>query len=335
MKKIILKPKRNSGFPVTALFVILTTIAIVGCTKDEWDFGKRVPPVTPITVTYVNVDEVNPLNATLYTMEGKPFFTHVVFSTATVTTDASQKAILSYSDKVGKALELTPQFHEKGVKVILSITGSRCGLGFANMDKGQIADFVSQVKAVVNDNDLDGVDFNDDNANYGMYGFSPANSASYAEVISAMREALGEDKLITVYDNLEGYSRHLTSVASLVDYAWSSKYGLSIDSRSRIGLANWQYCGFSQKLNLEFASTDTYTVQQQLRQFQESNMGALMFYDLRKTPQFFSIPGQYDWQEPTEYTVTTEDVRQILDRTAERIFQSTVEAPDDSELLDW
>lgn len=318
---------------LTSLLCVVNT----GCTEDEWDFGQRVEPVRPITVTYVNVNEVNPLYATLYKIDGKPFFTHVILSTAFVTTDDNQSAILSFSDKVKEAMQQTSSLHESGLKVLLSITGSGCGLGFANMTDKQIETFGTQIKAVVDQYDLDGIDFNDENAEYGMYGFPPANSTSYSKLIETVRKLIGTEKLITVYDNSTGYSRHLTSVAQLVDYAWSDKFGQQIDPRSRIGLANWQYCGYSQKLNLNFADTDTYTVQQVLRRFQESNMGALMFFDLRRTPQDYSIPGQYEWQPPTEYTVTTEDVRKILERTAKRIFgsTSTVDAPEDTEFYEW
>lgn len=321
---------------LTSLFVGLICLS---CSDEEWDFSQRTEPVVPKTVVYINVAEVNPLNALCYTMNGNPFFTHVILSAATVTTDSQSGAVLDCSgDNVVNALQLAPQLQQKGLKVLLSITGSGCGLGFANMTDAQIEDFANQINTVVSTYSLDGVDFNDDNAQYGTNGFPPANSTSYTSLLTVTRAKLGTDKLITVYDNSTGYSRHLTSMTSVIDYSWSDKFGLSLDYRSRIGLANWQYCPFSQKLNIPYVSTDAGTIKNTLRRFLEGNNGALMFFNLRKTPETTTtIDYPYGPSLPIETTttVTTEDVRQILNLTAERIFKASVEVVDDNEFVEW
>lgn len=48
---------------------------------------------------------------------------------------------------------------DKGRKVCISIEGGGKGLGFCNLTDAQIADFTAQVKAVVTEYGLDGVNF--------------------------------------------------------------------------------------------------------------------------------------------------------------------------------
>ena len=62
----------------------------------------------------------------------------------------------------------------------------------------QIADFASQIKAVVYEYGLDGVNLWDRNSSYGKEGMPAMNTTSYPKLIKALREALGSEKMITV-----------------------------------------------------------------------------------------------------------------------------------------
>lgn len=333
MKKIL--SRRLAGIVGTLL--LAAGVLNSACTDDSWDFSQRTEPVTPITAVYMEVNDVNPLNTLCYEMNGKPFFNYVILFAANINGTSEGRAELGYKGgKLERALnETVKPLQAKGVKVLLSILGNHTGLGFANLTDEQVEDFANQIKTVVDTYNLDGVDFDDEYAEYGSNGFMPANTASYANLISAVRSKLGSGKLITIYDVDTGNSKTLTAVRECVDWAWSEQYNL-LKGRCKFGLGNRQYCGFSQRLDKPFAISDLYTVNNALQSFREGYMGALLFYNLRKTPEKFTIPGQYAWSPPEEYTVTTDDVRQILSRTTEKIFAAPVEVTvSDDDFYDW
>lgn len=114
-------------------------------------------------------------------------------------------------------------------KVCLSLEGGGTGLGFCNLTDEQIADFVAQVKVVVETYNLDGINLWDRNAGYGTVEEMPEmNTTSYPKLIKAMRETLGPDKLLTVTDHEEPTEYFWDTVATggievgqYLDYAWS------------------------------------------------------------------------------------------------------------------
>ena len=63
------------------------------------------------------------------------------------------------------------------------------------MNDAQIADFVYQVKSIIEHYYLDGVNLWDDDSKYGKAGMSAMNTTSYPKLIKALREAL-PDKLL-------------------------------------------------------------------------------------------------------------------------------------------
>lgn len=117
---------------------------------------------------------------------------------------------------------------DPGRKVCLTIKGGNTGIGFCNMTDEQIADFVAQVKSVIMKNGLDGVNLWDVNSGYEKEGAPAVNTTSYPKLIKALRETLGQGKLVTLVDYeapTEYFGNAETcggiEVGSLLDYAWS------------------------------------------------------------------------------------------------------------------
>ena len=117
---------------------------------------------------------------------------------------------------------------EEGCKVCISIQGGGTGLGFCNLTDDQISDFVSQVMEVMNTYPLDGINLWDKNSGYGTEGMPAMNTTSYPKLIKALREALGDDKLLTITDYEEPteyfWDTEATGgieVGDYIDYAWS------------------------------------------------------------------------------------------------------------------
>ena len=123
------------------------------------------------------------------------------------------KVVLDYDAETGRALlnlgndmryvldhavKYIRPLQEHGRKVCISIEGSGKGLGFCNLTDEQIVDFVAQVKTVVEEFGIDGINLWDRSAGYGKKGMPAVNTTSYPKLIKALREALGSEKLLTV-----------------------------------------------------------------------------------------------------------------------------------------
>lgn len=137
--------------------------------------------------------------------------------------------VLEHADKYIRPLQ------DKGRKVCLSLEGNGSGLGFCNLTDSQIADFTAQVKAVVDAYELDGINFFDRNAGYGLEGMPAMNTTSYPKLIKSMREAM-PDKLLTLADYEEPteyfWDTEATGgieVGQYLDYAWSGYMSESED----------------------------------------------------------------------------------------------------------
>lgn len=129
---------------------------------------------------------------------------------------------------LGHATKYIRPLQDKGRKVCISIEGGGKGLGFCNLTDAQIADFTAQVKAVVTEYGLDGVNFWDRNSGYGKEGMPAMNTTSYPKLIKAVREALGDGLLVTLTDHMEPTEYFWDTAAmggievgQYLDYAWS------------------------------------------------------------------------------------------------------------------
>lgn len=114
----------------------------------------------------------------------------------------------------------------RGRKICICIQGGGKGLGFCNLSDTQIADFTAQVKKVVEEYGLGGVNLWDEGAKYGKEGMPAVNTTSYPKLIKALREAM-PDKLLTLVDKDEPteYFDDIAAcggieVGKYIDYAW-------------------------------------------------------------------------------------------------------------------
>ncbi len=123
---------------------------------------------------------------------------------------------------------------ESGRKVCVCIEGGGKGIGFCNFTDEQIADFTASVKRMVDTYGLDGINLWDRNSGYDKAeenGFPEMNTTSYPKLIRALREALGNGRLLTVTDHEEPTAYfHDTDategieVGKYIDYAWQGYY---------------------------------------------------------------------------------------------------------------
>lgn len=197
-----------------------------------------------IHVFYLNTDDYQPLLADVFAIEKSAVNTFEKIWKRTIGNIINLRVVQIGYDKstdgarlilnanIRYVLEHAAKYirplQDKKRKVCLCIEGAGTGMGFCNLKDAQIADFVAQVKTVVEMYGLDGINLWDRNSGYGKDGMPAMNTTSYPKLIKAMREALGNEKMLTVTDHMEPteYFWDTTAtggiaVGEYIDYAWS------------------------------------------------------------------------------------------------------------------
>ncbi|MFE2737603.1 endo-beta-N-acetylglucosaminidase H [Streptomyces sp. NPDC059349] len=189
----------------------------------------------PTSVAYVEVNNNSMLNVGKYTLAnggGNVFDVAVIFA-ANINYDPGTKTgSLYFNENVQRVLdnaatEIRP-LQQKGIKVVLSVLGNHQGAGFANFPSQQTASaFATQLSDTVAKYGLDGIDFDDEYAEYGNNGTGQPNDSSFVYLVTALRANM-PDKIISLY-NIGPSATRLSyggvDVSSKFDYAWNPYYG--------------------------------------------------------------------------------------------------------------
>lgn len=223
--------------------------------KNAYELDRNIEGMYPETdveeplfiVFYINTKDYQPLLVTDYRMlkrKRKPAediwerTIGNIINLRTVVLDydaATDQVALELGSDMKYVLGHAPKYiwplQEEGRKVCLSIEGGGKGVGFCNLTDAQIANFVAEVKIVVEEYNLDGINLWDRNSGYGKEGMPAMNTTSYPKLIKSLREALGNDKLLTVTDHKEPteyfWDTEATggiAVGEYIDYAWSGYF---------------------------------------------------------------------------------------------------------------
>lgn len=207
------------------------------CKPTEWE-TIEIPPLLPnlTSVFYVNTETYQPSIAAAW---GAKVDFSQLYSLGNIVNlkrttigygAASQRALLKLGSDISYVLEHRDKYirhlQEYERKVCLCIENGGEGIGFCNMNDIQIADFVSQIKEVIERYYLDGVNLWDEDSKYGKVGMPEMNTTSYPKLIKALREAL-PDKVLTLVDKGEATEYFYDvnkcggiEVGSYIDYAW-------------------------------------------------------------------------------------------------------------------
>jgi hypothetical protein len=190
----------------------------------------------PQRVVYVEVNNEELANVADYTLEGtsRPAFDMAMIFAANINYDVEkQQAYLHFNDQVTATLEQAETqirpVQERGTKVLLSVLGNHQGAGFANFtSRESAAAFADQLADAVEQYGLDGIDFDDEWSGYGANGTAQPNATSFAYLLEELRDRLGPDKLITLYNIGPSYDVtdwEGTGAAQHLDYSWNPYYG--------------------------------------------------------------------------------------------------------------
>lgn len=211
-----------------------TAAAVTGvASSGEAAACRHAAKSGPISVAYVEVNNNSMVNVGKYTLAngGAQVFDIAVIFAANINYDGAN-AYLSCNENVqhvldNAATEIRP-LQAKGIKVLLSVLGNHQGAGFANFPSQAAAEaFAQELADAVTQYGLDGIDFDDEYAEYGNNGTGQPNDSSFFYLVSALRQKL-PNKIITLYDIGPSAAR-LTyngqSIANTFDYAWNPYYG--------------------------------------------------------------------------------------------------------------
>ncbi|WBQ05757.1 endo-beta-N-acetylglucosaminidase H [Kribbella sp. CA-293567] len=226
----------------------------------------RAGKTGPITVAYIEVNDHSMLSAGKYTLAqgGAQVIDVAVIFAANINYDGT-KAYLHFNENVQNVLDNVATqvrpLQQKGIKVLLSILGNHEGAGFANFPTKAAAEaFAQQLADAVNRYGLDGIDFDDEYAEYGKNGTGQPNASSFFYLVSALRRKL-PNKLITLYDigpSAARLSYNGQSIANTFNYAWNPYYGTwsvprGPSSKSRLSPSATSYTATSSATAASFA----------------------------------------------------------------------------------
>ncbi|MFI7386251.1 endo-beta-N-acetylglucosaminidase H [Streptomyces sp. NPDC049813] len=220
-----------------ALALLAVAALALGTTSTAGASAAPAPAAAqgPTSVAYVEVNNNSMLNVGKYSLAdggGNVFDVAVIFAANINYDTGTGTAYLHFNENVQRVLDdaatqIRP-LQQKGIKVVLSVLGNHEGAGFANFPSQQAASaFAGQLADTVTRYGLDGVDFDDEYADYGNNGTGQPNDSSFVHLVTALRADL-PGKIISLY-NIGPAAARLSyggvDVSSAFDYAWNPYYG--------------------------------------------------------------------------------------------------------------
>ncbi|MBL1222851.1 hypothetical protein JET18_18490 [Chryseobacterium sp. L7] len=250
-------------------------------------FGKK-----PLSVMYVEVNNNDIREVGKYKLaDGKQLFDVAIIFAANINYNTStQKAYLHFNDQVTNVLTNKTTYikplQDKGIKVMLSILGNHQGAGFANFPNQTAAKaFAQELANAVNTYGLDGIDFDDEYANYGANGTSQPNQSSFVYLVTALRELL-PDKIISFYNigpSASNLSYNGVTVGSKVDFAWNPYYS-TYSAPNIPGLDNAHKGAAAVNVKPGTSTfTSSSTVTNYAQRTKNDGYGVFLYYDLGST----------------------------------------------------
>src|SRR5579859_7390081 len=240
----------------------------------------------PITTAYVEVNNDSIASVGKYALasNGANVFDIAIIFAANIDYDGTS-AQLYFNPQVqavldNAATQIAP-LQAKGIKVLLSILGNHQGAGFANFpDQQSAAAFAGQLANAVNTYGLDGIDFDDEYADYGVNGTPQPNAWSFPYLVQALRNDL-PNKIISLYfigPSSSSLSYNGIVVGDLIDYSWNPYYG-TWGVPNVPGLTKAQLAPAA----IDIQSTDSSTAASLAQQTVSNGYGAYNTYNLPDT----------------------------------------------------
>jgi hypothetical protein len=272
----------------------LTLVFATACKKNEVQaptnnasskLGSRAIGVNgPKGVCYIEVNNNDIRNVGNYTLStGEQLFDIAIIFAANINYNTTtQKAELFFNPQVTNVLNnkvtYIQSLQAKGIKVLLSILGNHQGAGITNFPSQAAAqDFAQLLSNAVTTYGLDGIDFDDEYADYGTNGTGQPNSSSFVYLVTALRQLM-PNKIISFYYYGPAASRlsfNGVTVGSKVDYSWNAIYGsYSVPNVPGLAASNLGPAA------IDIQSTGASTAASLATQTVNNNYGIYLYYNL-------------------------------------------------------
>jgi hypothetical protein len=205
----------------------------------------------------------------------------------------TQKAVLYYNTQVANVLNNKATYiqpiQNKGIKVLLSILGNHEGAGISNFPTQAAADdFATLLSNAVTTYGLDGIDFDDEYADYGTNGTGQPNAYSFVYLVTKLR-ALMPTKIISFYfigPASTSLSYNGVTVGSKINYSWNPYYG-TYSAPVVPGLTKSQLGPAA----IDIQNTSSSTAVSLATQTVNNSYGVYLFYNLPDTDQHTYLSG--------------------------------------------
>jgi hypothetical protein len=187
----------------------------------------------PLNVCYIEVNNYSIADVGKYSLSGgaNVFDIGIIFAANINYDTVAKSAVLYFNPQVTSSLANTTAIkalQAKGIKVLLSILGNHEGAGISNFPSQAAAQaFAKLLSNAVTTYGLDGIDFDDEYADYGTNGTGQPNASSFVYLTTALR-TLMPSKIISFYfigPASTSLSYKKVTVGSKINYSWNPYYG--------------------------------------------------------------------------------------------------------------
>lgn len=288
--------KNIMNFKLFSLMLVtsMMSIGFASCNNDESVNNetpqdaqvstRSVAEKTPKLTVYVETNDINPLNMGEYYFGNDvndQVIDHVILFASNIRGTATTVQLFHNDNQtyiLNHRSTLIAPLQAKGVKVLLGLLGDHTGVGFANLTPDMINDFAQQVADCVNNNNLDGVDFDDEYAECGRIGGLPNPSIEiYGNLIQKVRQLL-PNKLITAFrfsDSGIGLNFNQTALNAL-SYMWPD-FGVSANPYASSEFANSKWA----KLSIQYTDGRPSSAMITAAAKTYADYGAIMMFNMR------------------------------------------------------
>lgn len=342
---------KRQFFSTMAMLAAAGALMMTSCAKDveEPQMDGAQPEITTRTATgpkvmvYVEINDNNPLIGLSYKLaDGTQFIDILNLFASNIHKDAAGYPTLYFNDKMTRVLEpaagdANGGFHkyikplqDAGIKVCLTSLGDWQGIGVANLNADQADRFADILVYAVDRYGLDGINFDDEYANY-----NSTVSGSYARIIKALRAKLDAKfgvgaKLITVFQ-WGNVSQIDAAAGAMIDYADQGSFGANVFPTSSYisGMTNDRWMPMALNLGYGYNALNLTSIKNNAAKTKNQGYGGMMCFNMRRasdvnplpvfkkmaegafgsTVTYNGIDYQHDWQYvSTGYTITKDDV---------------------------
>lgn len=298
--------------------VLIAATVFSSCKKDNvvtapesgnTTVARAIGRSGPKSVCYVEVNNNDLRNVGKYTLTsgGQQLFDIAIIFAANINYDVTnKKAVLYFNSNVANVLNNKATYiqslQSKGIKVLLSVLGNHQGAGISNFPSQAAAqDFAQQLSDAVTTYGLDGIDFDDEYADYGNNSTGQPNSSSFVYLVTALRQLM-PNKIISFYFYGPAASRlsyNGVTVGSKVDYSWNAVYGTySVPNVPGLAKSNLGPAA------IDITATSSSTAKTLATRTVSYGYGIYLYYNLPNTDQhtYLSNISQSLYGSATSYT---------------------------------